>query len=371
MQMQSAVKGAARRLLREAPRRPQALTGVRSSSGRGIHVLPLHPVAPLPHRGAHPGGLSNMKSLLICNFTPFRSTSMGAMGFSSSAAAASEKNVESSNSTSSSGPLAKGVSDDLKESNDTKISHYWGIAPKAVFREDGSEWPWRSFMPWETYSANVSINLHRHHATTTLIDKIAFRTVKYLRVPVDLFFQKRYGCRAMMLETVAAVPGMVGGMFLHLRSLRKFEHSGGWIKALLEEAENERMHLMTFMEVAQPKWYERALVVTVQGIFLNAYVLLYLTSPRLAHRIVGYLEEEAIHSYTQYLHEIDCGRIPNVPAPAIAMDYWRLPRDATIREVVEVVRADEAHHRDVNHFAADIHEEGKRLKDSAAPLGYH
>ncbi|KAH7434441.1 hypothetical protein KP509_06G018000 [Ceratopteris richardii] len=331
MQMQSAVKGAARRLLREAPRRPQALTGVRSSSGRGIHVLPLHPVAPLPHRGAHPGGLSNMKSLLICNFTPFRSTSMGAMGFSSSAAAASEKNVESSNSTSSSGPLAKGVSDDLKESNDTKISHYWGIAPKAVFREDGSEWPWRSFMPWETYSANVSINLHRHHATTTLIDKIAFRTVKYLRVPVDLFFQKRYGCRAMMLETVAAVPGMVGGMFLHLRSLRKFEHSGGWIKALLEEAENERMHLMTFMEVAQPKWYERALVVTVQ----------------------------------------DCGRIPNVPAPAIAMDYWRLPRDATIREVVEVVRADEAHHRDVNHFAADIHEEGKRLKDSAAPLGYH
>lgn len=73
----------------------------------------------------------------------------------------------------------------------------------------------------------------------------------------------------MMLETVAAVPGMVGGMLLHFKSLRRFETSGGWIKALLEEAENERMHLMTFMEVAKPAWYERALVITVQGNFLQ------------------------------------------------------------------------------------------------------
>jgi ubiquinol oxidase len=156
----------------------------------------------------------------------------------------------------------------------------------------------------------------------------------------------------MMLETVAAVPGMVGGMLLHCQSLRRFQHSGGWIKALLEEAENERMHLMTFMEVANPKWYERALVFTVQGIFFNAYFLLYVISPRLAHRITGYLEEEAIYSYTSFLAEIDNGHIPNGPAPPIAIDYWRLPKDATIRDVVMVVRADEAHHRDVNHFAA-------------------
>ena len=125
-----------------------------------------------------------------------------------------------------------------------------------------------------------------------------------------------------------------------------------WGLDQMEEAENERMHLMTFMEVAQPKWYERALVVAVQGVFFNAYFLLYIASPRMAHRIVGYLEEEAIHSYTQYLHEIDCGHLPNGPAPAIALDYWQLPQGSTIRDVVEVVRADEAHHRDVNHFAA-------------------
>ena len=156
----------------------------------------------------------------------------------------------------------------------------------------------------------------------------------------------------MMLETVAAVPGMVGGMLLHLRSLRKFEKSGGWIKALLEEAENERMHLMTMLELVQPKWYERLLVLAVQGVFFNCYFILYLLSPKVAHRVVGYLEEEAIHSYTEYLKDIDNGSIKNVPAPAIAIDYWRLPKDATLKDVITVIRADEAHHRDVNHFAS-------------------
>jgi ubiquinol oxidase len=164
--------------------------------------------------------------------------------------------------------------------------------------------------------------------------------------------QKRYGCRAMMLETVAAVPGMVGGMLLHCKSLRKFQTSGGWIKTLLEEAENERMHLMTFMEVAQPKWWERWLVFAVQGFWFNAYFLAYIFNPRFAHRLTGYLEEEAIWSYSHFLQEIDKGHIPNGPAPSIAIDYWRLPKNATIRDVVLVVRAYEAHHRDVNHFAA-------------------
>eukprot|EP00246_Nothoceros_aenigmaticus_P008429 TRINITY_DN2309_c0_g1_i4.p2 TRINITY_DN2309_c0_g1~~TRINITY_DN2309_c0_g1_i4.p2 ORF type:complete len:176 (+),score=44.50 TRINITY_DN2309_c0_g1_i4:438-965(+) len=175
----------------------------------------------------------------------------------------------------------------------------------------------------------------------------------------------------MMLETVAAVPGMVAGMLLHCKSLRRFEHSGGWIKALLDEAENERMHLMTFMEVAKPKWYERLLVLTVQGVFFNVYFLMYVFSPRAAHRFVGYLEEEAIYSYTMFLKEIDSGRIENVKAPSIAIDYWKLPKDATLRDVVLVVRADEAHHRDVNHFASDIKKSGKELNQVTAPVGYH
>lgn len=251
------------------------------------------------------------------------------------------------------------------------IASYWGVESPKVIKGDGTEWRWTCFRPWETYKADMSIDLKKHHAPLTFLDKLAFWTVKSLRYPTDIFFQRRYGCRAMMLETVAAVPGMVGGMLLHCKSLRRFEHSGGWIKALLEEAENERMHLMTFMEVARPRWYERALVFAVQGAFFNAYFLGYLISPKFAHRVVGYLEEEAIHSYTEFLKELDNGSIENVPAPAIAIDYWQLPEGSTLRDVVLVVRADEAHHRDVNHFASDIHYQGRELREAPAPLGYH
>ncbi|XP_052206175.1 ubiquinol oxidase, mitochondrial-like [Diospyros lotus] len=263
------------------------------------------------------------------------------------------------------------VAEKEEKTGSVAVSSYWGISRPKITREDGTEWPWNCFMPWDTYQADSKIDLSKHHVPKTFLDKVAFRTVKILRIPTDLFFQRRYGCRAMMLETVAAVPGMVGGMLLHLRSLRKFEHSGGWIKALLEEAENERMHLMTMVELVQPKWYERLLVLTVQGVFFNAFFVLYLLSPKLAHRVVGYLEEEAIHSYSEYLKDIDHGKIENVPAPAIAVDYWRLPKDATLKDVITVIRADEAHHRDVNHYASDIQYQGKALKEAPAPIGYH
>ncbi|XP_062226612.1 ubiquinol oxidase 1a, mitochondrial-like [Phragmites australis] len=275
----------------------------------------------------------------------------------------------------STSPASEAAAKAAKEGGEKKevaINSYWGIVQSnKLLREDGAEWKWTCFRPWETYTADTSIDLTRHHVPKTLLDKIAYWTVKSLRFPTDIFFQRRYGCRAMMLETVAAVPGMVGGMLLHLRSLRRFEQSGGWIRALLEEAENERMHLMTFMEVAKPRWYERALVLAVQGVFFNAYFLGYLFSPKFAHRVVGYLEEEAIHSYTEYLRDLEAGKIDNVSAPAIAIDYWRLPANATLKDVVTVVRADEAHHRDVNHFASDIHYQGMQLKESPAPIGYH
>ncbi|XP_062222312.1 ubiquinol oxidase 1c, mitochondrial-like [Phragmites australis] len=293
---------------------------------------------------------------------------------STSAAEAAKEEVAASKGNAASTAAAKAeVAEAAKEGDGKKpvVSSYWGIVPSKLPSKDGAEWRWSCFRPWETYKPDTSIDLTRHHEPKVLLDKIAYWTVRLLRVPTDIFFQRRYGCRAMMLETVAAVPGMVGGMLLHLRSLRRFDQSGGWIRALLEEAENERMHLMTFMDVAKPKWYERALVLAVQGVFLNAYFLGYLISPKFAHRVVGYLEEEAIHSYTEYLKDLEAGKIENVPAPAIAIDYWRLPADATLKDVVIVVRADEAHHRDVNHFASDIHFQGLELKETPAPLGYH
>lgn len=169
----------------------------------------------------------------------------------------------------------------------------------------------------------------------------------------DTFFRKRYGHRAVVLETVAAVPGMVGGMWTHLKSLRKLRPGyGPMIRTLLAEAENERMHLMTFIEIAQPNIFERYLILFAQAIFWHIYFLVFLLSPRTAHRIVGYFEEEAVYSYTEYLREVDEGRIENVPAPQIAIDYWNLNSNARLRDVIIAVRDDEAGHRDVNHHIA-------------------
>lgn len=192
-----------------------------------------------------------------------------------------------------------------------------------------------------------------HHVPKGMGDWIAFRLVKLLRFLADSFFQRRYGHRAVILETVAAVPGMVGGALVHLRCLRRFESDRGWIRTLLDEAENERMHLMTFLHVAKPNRLERLLIVLAQGVFFNAFFLLYLAWPRAAHRFVGYLEEEAIVSYTEYLADIDAGKLDNIPASQIAIAYWRLPPDARLRDVVVAVRRDEAKHRDVNHGFAD------------------
>ena len=194
-----------------------------------------------------------------------------------------------------------------------------------------------------------------HHQPGGFSDQFALAFTKLLRFFADTFFAKRYGHRAIVLETVAAVPGMVGAMFTHLTSLRRMKDDDGWIRTLLEEAENERMHLMTFIEIAQPTLFERLVILAAQWVFLALFSLLYLFSSKTAHRVVGYFEEEAVISYTLYLREIDEGRSPNIPAPAIARHYWQLPDDATLRDVVLVVRADEAHHRDVNHgFASKL-----------------
>ena len=197
-------------------------------------------------------------------------------------------------------------------------------------------------------------NLNRHHKPQDLGDKIAFGFTKFLRFLADTFFKKKYGHRAVVLETVAAVPGMVAGMLLHLKSLRKMQDDKGWIKILLDEAANERMHLMTFIKIAKPTFIERLIIMVAQFIFILMYLFIYLISQKTAHRIVGYFEEEAVISYTEYLNEIEEGKIENIKAPEIAINYWNLPLNSRLKDVVKVIRDDEAGHRDVNHSFADI-----------------
>ncbi|MCO5555029.1 hypothetical protein L7F22_008568 [Adiantum nelumboides] len=121
------------------------------------------------------------------------------------------------------------VTESTSNKEPLEVSDYWGIMPKqSQRREDGSPWPWHCFRPADTYTADVAIDVDRHYPMAkSWVDRVVYWTVRGLRGPVDLFFKERHVSHALLLETVAGVPGML----LHLRSLRHFEQSGGWIKA--------------------------------------------------------------------------------------------------------------------------------------------
>ena len=185
-------------------------------------------------------------------------------------------------------------------------------------------------------------------------DFFAMSMTKFFRFMADTFFAKRYGHRAVVLETVAGVPGMVAGMMLHFKSLRKMKMGyGPDIREMLAEAENERMHLMFFIAIAQPNWFERLLVLFAQFIFMIFYAILYLIDFKTAHRMIGYFEEEAVRSYTDYLAMVENGEVENVPAPQLAIDYYKMKKNAKLSDLIKCVRADEMHHSEVNHKYAD------------------
>lgn len=227
-----------------------------------------------------------------------------------------------------------------------------------------------------------------HRETRGMSDRIALFTVRILRWGLDLvsgykhdkavamakkdpaLAQQKYGMtetkyliRNIFLESVAGVPGLVGGMLRHLSSMRRMKRDMGWIETLLEESYNERMHLLIFLKMADPGFFMKLLVIGAQGVFFNAFFLSYVLSPRTCHRFVGYLEEEAVITYTRELIDIDSGRLPGwakMDAPEIAIEYYNMPEGhQTMRDLILYVRADESKHREVNHTLANM----KQLSD--------
>ena len=189
---------------------------------------------------------------------------------------------------------------------------------------------------------------------TNLSDLFALSMTKFFRLIADTFFAKRYGHRAVVLETIAGVPGMVAGMLIHLKSLRNMKTGyGPQIREMLAEAENERMHLMFFIEIAKPNIFERFLVIGAQGVFMTFYTFMYIFFPKTSHRMIGYFEDEAVNSYTEYLELVKSGSVENINAPQIAINYYGLRSNAKLTDLIRSVRADEMHHSEVNHSYAD------------------
>jgi|TARA_B100001094_G_scaffold332849_1_gene406851 ubiquinol oxidase len=180
-------------------------------------------------------------------------------------------------------------------------------------------------------------------------DIFAKSMTKFFRFMADTFFAKRYGHRAVVLETVAGVPGWVAGSLLHLKSLRKMRTGyGPAIREMLAEAENERMHLMFFIEIAQPNWFERLLVLFAQMLFMTFYFVVYVIDFKTAHRMIHYFEEEAVRSYTDYLGMVERGEVENLPAPQLAIEYYDMRKSAKLSDLIKKVRADEEKHSKIN-----------------------
>ena len=222
--------------------------------------------------------------------------------------------------------------------------------------------------------------------------------------------EKKWITRFIFLESVAGVPGMVAAMLRHLKSLRRMRRDYGWyvaanpitmppitpfehtyltsqllfhrIETLLEEAYNERMHLLTFLKLSQPGPAMYFMVLASQCVFFTGFSLAYLVSPRICHRFVGYLEEEAVITYTKAIQELDKGNLPlwsNMEAPAMAIKYWQMPEgQRSIRSLLLCVRADEANHRDVNHTLGSLNQDSdpnpfsakfkNAIKEASQPL---
>ena len=107
---------------------------------------------------------------------------------------------------------------------------------------------------------------------------------------------------------------MVGAHILLARRIMKLNVDR--IETLLEDAYNERMHLLTFLKMAEPGWFMKMMILGAQGVFSNAFFFAYLVSPKACHRFVGYLEEEATYTYSLAIEDLESGKLPKWGDPA-------------------------------------------------------
>ncbi|CAI5757364.1 unnamed protein product [Candida verbasci] len=218
-----------------------------------------------------------------------------------------------------------------------------------------------------------------HREPRTIGDKISYYGTQYCRGLFDIFTgykeangdsykykgtryfmnDSKFITRCLFLESIAAVPPSTAGFLRTLHSIRLLRRDKAWIDTLADEAYNERMHLLTFIKVGKPSWFTRTMIYLGQGVFTNIFFFTYLLNPRYCHRFVGYLEEEAVKTYTHLIDDLSIpGRLPlleKTKVPKIAQQYWHgLNENSSFKDLILKIRADEAKHREINHTFANL-----------------
>ncbi|KAI2614056.1 alternative oxidase [Hypoxylon fragiforme] len=261
----------------------------------------------------------------------------------------------------------------------TQFREFFPVKETENIRKTPAAWPHHGFSEAEMHAV-----VPAHRKPKTWGDWIAWKAVRSCRWGMDFFTgmgkeqkvdktnpttavetikplsEAQWLLRFLFLESIAGVPGMVAGMLRHLHSIRRLKRDNGWIETLLEESYNERMHLLTFMKMCEPGWIMKLMLIGAQGVYFNGLFLSYLISPKITHRFVGYLEEEAVHTYTLAIKQIEEGHLPKwadpeFKVPDIAVQYWHMPEGKrTMKDLILYIRADEACHRGVNHTLSNL-----------------
>jgi len=249
------------------------------------------------------------------------------------------------------------------------VSHFKHLPAGHPLRARNTVWQNPTYNHvWDAKEVHEAMDAHPKHQPQTATEKTSFWAVRF----AYHFFNALIGFRKadpspgscvrrlIVLESIAGVPGFVAAYMRHLRSLRTLQRDYGWIHTLLAEAENERMHLLTVLTMFRAGYFTRALVFCGQMVMVPTLSLVAMISPKTLHRFVGYIEETAVHTYTDLIHliETDGTRVnlawKDLQAPSIAKNYWKMDDNSMWIDVLKQICADEANHRDVNHTFASM-----------------
>lgn len=281
----------------------------------------------------------------------------------------------------------------LLSSSSVRSKSIFDIGTKVIANSDKTKYSDNKYITHPAFphpkwtDEQVASVSYEHRPPKTAMDRFVFRCISTVRTTFDLvtgykkprtpeekehrfkgtrweMTESKWLTRVIFLESVAGVPGMTAAFLRHLHSLRLMKRDKAWIETLLDEAYNERMHLLTFMKIGRPSWFTKVFVFAGQGVFCNLFFLMYLLLPRACHRFVGYLEEEAVSTYTHLIEELEAKRLPKfdgITVPEVAQLYWpELNEKSTFLDLIQRIRADESKHREVNHTLANLDQKEDR-----------